>query len=370
MAFGEHTSNRDSRGARGVPITEGQSAAGRAASTEPRAAGADFARLRQIVRQQGLYDPQPRYLALKLIMVVLMLAVSIAVLFLVDSVWVQLLNATFLAITLTQIGLVGHDVGHRQTLRRGWLNDLLGLVLGNLLLGISRDWWVNKHNMHHSHPNEADVDPDLDVPFIAWSEEQALAKRGLPRFIVTYQAFMLLPMMTLQSVALHYEAIRHVLTGHPKHRLAEAVLLIAHYVLFLGVVVLALGPWGGLLFLVVNQMLFGLYMSTIFAPNHKGMPLWDAAAPPDFLRQQVVTSRNVRPGPVVDWWYGGLNYQIEHHLFPTMPRNRLSDAQAIVRDYCAGLGITYHETGVLQSYREIFQNLHEIGAVLRAKQTT
>jgi fatty acid desaturase len=366
MAIGEHASNRNAHLPRGVPQMGGQTAAesdGRSAET--RSAGSDFAGLRQIVRQQGLYDPQPAYLALKLITVLVMLAVSIAVLFMVDAVWVQMLNAVFLAIVFTQIGLVGHDVGHRQTLRRGWLNDALGLVLGNLLLGISRDWWVTKHNMHHSHPNEADVDPDLAIPFIAFSEEAALQMKGLARQFVKYQAYLILPAMALESVALHFEGIRHVIRGRAKHQVLEAVLLFAHFVLYIGLIIMALGPQLGLLFIVVHQVLFGLYMSTIFAPNHKGMPLWDSSTPPDFLRQQVLTARNVRPGRFVDWWYGGLNYQIEHHLFPTMPRNNLSKVQPIVRDYCARLGIAYHETSVWQSYREILQNLHEVGAVVR-----
>ncbi|MDP8950858.1 MAG: fatty acid desaturase, partial [Actinomycetota bacterium] len=85
----------------------------------------------------------------------------------------------------------------------------------------------------------------------------------------------------------------------------------------------------------------------------------------DFLRRQVLTSRNVTAHPLTDFWYGGLNYQIEHHLFPSMPRNKLREAQSIVKAFCREHAIAYHETSVLRSYREILQHLHEVGAPLR-----
>jgi fatty acid desaturase len=96
------------------------------------------------------------------------------------------------------------------------------------------------------------------------------------------------------------------------------------------------------------------------------MPILERDSQLDFLRRQVLTSRNVLAHPITDFWYGGLNYQIEHHLFPRLPRNKLREAQPIVKDFCRDHSIAYHETSVLQSYREILQHLHEVGAPLRA----
>ena len=86
---------------------------------------------------------------------------------------------------------------------------------------------------------------------------------------------------------------------------------------------------------------------------------------PNFLHRQVLTSRNVVAHPVTDFWYGGLNYRIEHHLFPRLPRNKLREAQPIIRGFCRDHCIVYHETSVLQSYKEILKHLHEVGAPLR-----
>jgi fatty acid desaturase len=95
------------------------------------------------------------------------------------------------------------------------------------------------------------------------------------------------------------------------------------------------------------------------------MPLAARSASPGFLREQVLTARNIRGNPIVDLLYGGLNYQIEHHLFPTMPRCNLRKAQPIVEAFCRDLGIGYHSTGLFASYREILAHLHRESASLR-----
>jgi fatty acid desaturase len=111
--------------------------------------------------------------------------------------------------------------------------------------------------------------------------------------------------------------------------------------------------------------LTGLYLGTIFAPNHKGMPVLEKENSWDFLHRQVLTARNVYAHPLTDFWYGGLNYQIEHHLFPSMARNKLKEAQSVVRAFCQEQAIPYHETTGLQSFAEILSYLHGMGASLR-----
>lgn len=143
--------------------------------------------------------------------------------------------------------------------------------------------------------------------------------------------------------------------------------MVFHYVLYFGLLFSRLNIWQAMLFFIMQRALFGLYLGSVAAPNHKGMLVLDKDSQLDFLRQQVLTSRNVKAHPLTDFWYGGLNYQIEHHLFPTMPRNRLKEAQHIVKAYCEQHSIPYHETGVLQSYREILGYLHEVSAPLRSE---
>ena len=325
-----------------------------------------YAELKHLIKQRGLLDQQPTYYAAKFSFTLALLVSSLALLLVLDNPWLQLLNAAYLAFVFVQIGLLAHDCGHRQfSLRTSWKNDWLTIVLGNLLIGISRQWWIDKHNEHHGHPNQLDVDPDIEIPLLAFEEEQALSRRGIARFVVKYQAILIIPLSLLQALSLHRRSIQFLIEKKAKSTLAESLALGAHFALYFGLVFSMLEPLEGLLFIAVHRGLFGMYMVSIFAPNHKAMPVLERESQLDFLHRQVLTSRNVMAHPVTDFWYGGLNYQIEHHLFPRLPRNKLGEVQPIVKDFCREHSIAYHETSVLQSYREILQHLHEVGAPLR-----
>ena len=145
----------------------------------------------------------------------------------------------------------------------------------------------------------------------------------------------------------------------------EAGLLAIHFGGYLAVVFWLLSPVQAVCFILIQQGLFGVYMGCSFAPNHKGMPVVGTEDRLDFLHRQVLTSRNIRGGRVTDWILGGLNYQIEHHLFPSMPRPNLRRAQAPVRDYCARHDLGYYETGLFTSYTQVLRHLNTVGGPLR-----
>ena len=277
------------------------------------------------------------------------------------------MDAVFLAVVFVQFAFLGHDAGHRQIFKSARRNDYVGLGIA-FFLGMVRTWWVDKHNRHHSFPNEPGRDPDVDIPVLAFGEDEALGKKGLYRLIVRYQAFFFMPMLCMEGfVGLRLAGIQYMLQRKLKYPVAEPLLMTAHFAAFIGLVFYLLSPWNAALFLVVHQLLFGLYMGAVFAPNHKGMPMMDEDVSLDYLRRQVVTARNIKPNPVTDFCYGGLNYQIEHHLFPNMPRNRLGEARKIVRAYCRDQGIPYYETGAFRAQKEILGFLHRTSAPLRRR---
>ncbi len=327
----------------------------------------EYAELKQRVQAKGLLDKQPRYYVLKISSTLALFAAGLAFFFVVDNPPLQMLNAIFLAAVFQQLSELGHDLGHQQISRNRAKNVFFGLLLGDLVLGMSRDWWIGKHNRHHSNPNQLDADPDIDISILAFTPEQALEKRGLSRFVTKYQAFLLLPLLPLQALALHNNSVTYVWRRESKHNAAEAVLLALHFILFLGLIFWRLSPGWAVLFMVIQQGLYGFFLASIFAPNHKGMAILDKNTQESFLRRQILTARDIIPNPFIDFWYGGLNYQIEHHLFPDMPRNNLGKARPIVKAFCAERGIPYWETGLFESWREILQYMHEVSAPLRAK---
>jgi fatty acid desaturase len=209
------------------------------------------------------------------------------------------------------------------------------------------------------------MDPDLDVPVVAFTEEQALARRGVERLVVMYQAWMFFPLLTFQGYSLREVSIRYLLSGKARQGRLEGLLIGLNMAWTVALPMLALGPWAGLGFVVLSQAAFGVYLGSVFAPNHKGMLVVTDDMPIDFLRLQVLTARNVRAHPLTDFWYGGLNYQIEHHLFPSLPMHRLRELSLVVKEFCAQRGVDYYETSMVQSYREILAYLDQIGSVLR-----
>src|SRR6266487_5465293 len=326
-----------------------------------------YAELKRRIKQKGLMDQQPTYYTYKILFTLSLLAVSLTILLVAKHTSLQLLNAVFLAFVFAQIGFIGHDLGHRQIFRTNRLYETGSFIVANLLLGWSWSWWIDKHNRHHGHPNQVDLDPDIDVPFLAFTEEEARSKKGFLRFMVKYQAYLILPLELLASLSFLIFSVRFILEKKAKYPAAELLVMTVHYLLYLGLLLSQLSIWQAAVFILIHRALFGLYLGSVAAPNHKGMLVLDKDSPLDFLRQQVLTARNVKAGAFTDFWYGGLNYQIEHHLFPTMPRNRLKEAQQIVKAFCKEHSIAYHETGMLQSYREILHSLHEISVSLLAE---
>ncbi|MDI5977710.1 fatty acid desaturase family protein [Amycolatopsis magusensis] len=327
--------------------------------------GSDFARLSRRINQAGLLDRRPGYYALRIGVVTALFAATWTLFAWLGDTWATLFVAVLLAVLFGQIALLSHDLAHRQVFRTRRPSEIAGRLAGNLGIGMSYGWWMDKHTRHHANPNHEELDPDVDPDVLVWSQDQARAARGIPRFIGRYQAYLFFPLLTLEGLNLHFSGVRAVLKPTLKRRGLEASLLFAHFALYLGAVFLVLSPLKAVVFIAVHQGLWGVYMGSIFAPNHKGMPTLTGADRPDFLRRQVLTSRNVRGGWFIDTAMGGLNYQIEHHLFPSMPTPHLRRAQPIVREYCAELGVSYHETGLIDSYAQALRHLHHAGTPLR-----
>jgi fatty acid desaturase len=337
------------------------------ATTAPAARrGSDYAQLSRRISAAGLLRRRTAWYVTRIGVTVGCLVAGWVVFALVGDSWWQLPVAAFLAVATTQVAFLGHDAGHRQMFRHRRASEVAGLIAGNLATGLSFGWWMDKHNRHHANPNHTEHDPDVGVGALVWTQEQARETRGFRRWLARHQAYLFFPMLLLEGVNLHVASVRALFGTPMRHRRTEALLLAVHFAGYLGALFTVLSPLRALAFLAVHQGLWGVYLGCSFAPNHKGMPVLTADDELDFLRRQVLTSRNVRGGAVVDVLLGGLNYQIEHHLFPSMPRANLRRAQPIVAAFCAERGIPYEQTGLFDSYRQALRHLHDVGAPLRA----
>ncbi|GAB3881137.1 fatty acid desaturase family protein [Terrabacter terrigena] len=277
--------------------------------------------------------------------------------------WWQLAMAATLAVVMTQIAFLGHDAAHRQMFASAAWNDWVSLVAANLLVGISYGWWRSKHNRHHANPNKDGTDPDIAPGALALTPAAAERVRSpLGRWFVRHQGWFFFPLTAFEGLSLHWDGVRRVASrGALNRRWVEAAFLTMRHGGLCTLVLLVLPPGKALAFLAVQVGLFGIYLGCAFAPNHIGMPVVPATLKLDFLRRQVLVSRNITGGPAVSVLMGGLNYQIEHHLFPSLARPHLRKVQPLVAAYCAAEGIPYTQTSLVSAYRQVIEHLNRVG---------
>ncbi|MFE7845137.1 fatty acid desaturase family protein [Microbacterium sp. NPDC057407] len=322
-----------------------------------------FTELSAVVRDSGLLRRRYGYYWTKLLVMPASLAAALLIFVTIGDTWWQLFTAAGLAVLFTQIAMLGHDAAHRQIFVSGRWNDWVSLVLGDLLVGMSYGWWRHKHTRHHANPNKIGSDPDIELPVIAFTPAQVTAQRtALARWTVAHQGIFFFPILLLEGLSLHASSVRRVFAReHVDRRWVEIGFLAIRLVGYVTLVFVVLSPGIAAVFLAVQLGLFGVYMGMAFAPNHKGMPIVPAEARLDFLTRQVLMSRNIRGSRVLDVAMGGLNYQIEHHLFPSMPRPHLRRAAPIVSSYCRSKGISYTVTGLWESYGIVVRHINRVG---------
>jgi len=325
----------------------------------PLRATSDYSRLLAVVQHSGLLERSGwRYLP-RALGLTASAAAGIAMFLGVGQSWWQLVVAAYAGIVLAQLGFLGHDAGHQQIFRSRRWNDRFGILLSNLGVGLSYGWWVEKHNRHHRNPNEVGRDPDVERNVLAWTPQQASSQRGALRLIARHQALFFFPLLLLEGWNLHVGSIRQLIRRRRGITL-EGSLLVLHTGGTLLFIFLLLSPLKALAFIAVAESVFGLYLGSTFAPNHKGMQIVDPDSRPDFLRRQVLTSRNITGGRVLSVVFGGLNHQIEHHLFPSMPSRNLRLCRPLVKDFCAREGVAYTETTVRASYARVLGYLNSV----------
>lgn len=339
-------------------------------ATKPRTGTADITRsytaLSRVVRESGLLNRTRWFYLALVITLTLALGGAITGFILLGDSWFQLLMAGALGLIFTQFAFLAHEASHRQVLESGPANDRVGRILAAGVVGISYTWWMTKHTRHHANPNKLGKDPDIDFDTISFVEADAEKQRGLMALITRKQGYLFFPLLTLEGLNLHFRSIRTLFDRGPvKGRWIELSLIAARFAVYLGAIFWVLPLGMAFAFIGVQLAVFGVYMGASFAPNHKGMPIIPADAKLDFLSKQVLTSRNVSGGLWASALLGGLNYQVEHHLFPNMPRPHLAKAREIVREHCRTLGVPYTETTLLRSYGIVIRYLNRVGLSAR-----
>lgn len=321
-----------------------------------------YTELSRQVKDSGLLKRRYGYYWSKILLSVLVFAGTWVAFAFVGNSWFQLGLAALLAVVLTQLAFLGHDGAHRQIFASHRWNEWVSRVISGLFVGLSYGWWLNKHNRHHANPNKEGSDPDISPGVFAFTPAVAQERRGLAARLTPRQGYFFFPLLLLEGLSLHVASIQTILSRRSlKRRWCDAAFVAVRLGGYVTVVFLFLPPGKAAAFLGVQMGLFGLLLGGAFAPNHIGMPIVPYTEKIDFLRRQVLMSRNIRGGRAMSFVLGGLNYQIEHHLFPSMPRPNLRRVRPMVREYCVQHRISYTETSLLEAYGAVARYLNRVG---------
>ena len=331
----------------------------------------NFSQVLNLVRDAGYLKKKPSFYIIRLVVIsVIASALWTGAGFLawaatLNGWWMVLAFAivALLGVMSAQYGFIAHEAAHRQIFRNNKLNDWTGLILANLFAGLSYGFWLKKHNKHHQRPNQIGEDPDIAIRVLSFTTESKMSKKGMERWFSDRQGYLFPLLLLFTGFDLLLDSVAGM--GRKDRSIGIRVLEFSLMLIrqFAPYVVLAImfGPFWAVAMWFVMMMSFGFFMGAAFAPNHKGMPLVEKDSSLDFFSRQVLTSRNIKGSWLKDNLMGGLNYQVEHHLFPSMARPYLRKAHAIVAEYCRQNDVTLVEMNLLSSYKVIMQHLNKVG---------
>ncbi|KAJ3278752.1 hypothetical protein HK104_002059 [Borealophlyctis nickersoniae] len=338
----------------------------------------DIQHLRTRIASLNLYASSKLYYSYKMLSTLSILGASVYVLLKWrDNTLAAGVAGVLVALFWQQAGWLAHDFAHHQVFAvRKW-NDYVSYFLGNACQGFSVAWWKHRHSSHHSVPNVHGDDPDVKSMPIFWSDHALefftdYPAHKLAQFFVANQPILYFPLLGFARLAWAARSIMWNLPGSkmrdelPTAVVVEQVTLMVHWAWYVGLIATLSWP-RALLFVLLSQTVSGLFLAIVFSVNHNGMPVFlpHESKLIDFYHLQVVTGRDVTPTWFNNWFTGGLNYQIEHHMFPTIPRHNLPKIAPMVQELCRKHGIPYHCTSLVDGVGEVVGRLMHISRMAK-----
>jgi len=281
------------------------------------------------------------------------------------------IGSIFLGISYQQLGWLGHDYSHQQVFQENRkLNNFMAYFVGTVLSGYSVNWWKERHNSHHAITNVLEGDPDVDnLPLFVWSKDDIVRMSTIPfsEKIIPYQHYYFIPFTFFLKLIWNLQSIFFVTQAHNK-RLNEVAgyekfTVILHYLWVFAVLIFWLpSVSAAVAFFFITELIGGACIANIVFMNHYACQqmTWNQGQQADFLQLQLNTTRNVDPSFFMDWFAGGLNYQVEHHLFPTMPRHNLSKVKPLVEQFCKENNLPYQSLPFSSCMGEVLGKLETV----------
>lgn len=275
-----------------------------------------------------------------------------------------------------QMAFIGHDIGHHSVTQGTKSDDLLGIIIGNFLTGISVAWWRDNHNYHHVVTNSFNYDPDIQhLPVFAVSKKffktffseyykREFKMDSVAQMLVPYQHMLFYPVMAIARFNLYAQSLIFISTAKQIQRRSLEIFMLFLFWVWLLNLCSSLPSWShSVVFLFLSHAVAGIIHVQICL-SHFSMPVFDGLPQESHEKDGYVISQfeattNIKCLPMFDIFHGGLQFQTEHHLFPRVSRSHLRGLQNRVKPLCKKHGIPYHEMGFFEANCAVLKTLKD-----------
>ncbi|KAM9301896.1 acyl-CoA 6-desaturase [Gastrophryne carolinensis] len=323
----------------------------------------DFQKLRKLAEDMGLFNGSVLFFSLYLLHILVLEALAWSILHYFGNGWIPtLIVILILATSQAQAGWLQHDFGHLSVFKKSkWNHVVHKFVIGHLK-GASANWWNHRHFQHHAKPNIFSKDPDvnmLHVFVLGDTQPVEYGKKKLKYMPYNHQHeyFFLLGPPLLIPVYFTIQIMKTMVTRKDWVDLAWSL---SYYTRYFITMVPFFGVFGSVALLTVVRFVESHWFVWVTQMNHIPMEI-DHEKYRDWLGSQLAATCNVEPSFFNDWFSGHLNFQIEHHLFPTMPRHNYYKIAPYVRSLCSKYDVLYQEKPLGKALWDVVRSLKKSG---------
>ncbi|KAL4302022.1 hypothetical protein GQ457_10G017580 [Hibiscus cannabinus] len=315
----------------------------------------DYRKLATEFSKMGLFEKKGHVTCILLCIIALLFSISVYGVLFCDSPWVHLGCGGLMGFLWIQSGWIGHDSGHYVVMTNQKINRFAQLLSGNCLAGISMGWWKWTHNAHHIACNSLDFDPDLQhMPFFTVSSKffnsitsafygRKMNFDSFTRFLVSYQHWTFYPVMCFARINLFAQSFLLLFSKRKVPNKGQEILGILVFWTWYPLLVSCLPNWYERVMFVVASFAVTGIQHVQFCLNHFSSSVY--MGPPsgnNWFEKQTDGTLNISCSSWMDWFYGGLQFQVEHHLFPRLPRCHLRKISPLVKELCKKHNLAYN----------------------------
>ncbi|CAE7910165.1 sld1 [Symbiodinium sp. KB8] len=274
------------------------------------------------------------------------------------------------------MGFMSHDLLHNGVFPSVKMNSFFGWLSTTVFFGISSSQWKEEHNVHHAITNQVHEDLQftyLPVFLLHWKELLYGKGKQLPwwsTYVLRIQCFLLVPIcIFIGRFNIYQVTFRHALGQRDdalrigQFSLKEVVGLGLFWAYFLTLCSLLPSASHIAVYVVMSHWLVGILHLQLLL-NHMAMEFFQGTEQQEieWFRVQLSSSRNIRKlagsNWMTHWFHGGLQYQIEHHLFPRLPRHNLGQVAPRVRALCKKYDVPYVLDSFLDTVWDVLKDMY------------